>query len=123
MKFCTSVHCMDGRIQETIIRYLKKNYQVDYVDVITEPGPCRILAENQNKIKIDSIRDRIDISLKKHKSKIIAVSGHFDCAGNPVKEKVQKEQVNKSISYLENQYPQAKIIGLWIDKKWAVNSI
>ena len=39
MSFATSIHCMDGRIQEPIIQYIKTKYDVQYVDVITEPGP------------------------------------------------------------------------------------
>ena len=123
MKFCTSVHCMDGRIQENIVKYLKKKYQVEYVDVITEPGPCRLLADNLDKVQINSILARINISLNKHQSKIIAISGHFDCAGNPVSENIQREQVKKSIQYLENRYPQVTVVGLWIDETWTVNAV
>ena len=50
VKFCTSVHCLDGRIQEAILEYLKANYQVEYVDVITEPGPCRIIQFGQRNL-------------------------------------------------------------------------
>ena len=35
-KFCTSIACMDGRIQIPIMTWLKKNHNVDYVDTITK---------------------------------------------------------------------------------------
>lgn len=123
MIFCTSIHCMDGRIQEPVMKYLKDNYSVTYVDTITEPGPCRILAENKDRLSVDSIMERADISVNRHGSKLIAISGHYDCAGNACNEEIQRKQVRKSIKHLENSYPEIEIIGLWIDNEWKVNSV
>jgi microsomal dipeptidase-like Zn-dependent dipeptidase len=120
MIFCTSIHCMDGRIQESTIKYLKEKYPVDCVDVITDPGPCKILAEQQDKPVMDNILKRIDISVQKHGSKLIFVSGHYDCAGNPVDKKEQVDQVRKSIDFLKSRYPDTEIKGLWIDDYWRV---
>ncbi|MFH1784357.1 MAG: carbonic anhydrase [bacterium] len=123
MTFCTSIHCMDGRIQEPIIKYLREKYGISYVDTITEPGPCKILAENEYKVSIDSIMKRIKISINKHGSKLIAVSGHYDCAGNPCDEEVQKKQIRGSVKHLKNNYPEIEIIGLWVDKTWKVHEV
>lgn len=123
MTFCTSIHCMDGRIQEPIIHYLKESYSITYVDTITEPGPCRILAENEDRISVNSIMERTDISINRHGSKLIAISGHCDCAGNPFDEDVQKKQIRESIKHLKICYPEIKIIGLWIDKGWKISTI
>ena len=123
MTFCTSIHCMDGRIQEPIIKYLKESYSIAYVDAVTEPGPCKILAENEDKIAANSIIARAEISINKHGSKLIAISGHYDCAGNPCNEQIQKEQISKSIKQLKNNYREIKIIGLWVDNEWKVNEI
>ena len=111
---------MDGRIQRPIQEYLKSGYNVKYVDTITEPGPCRIIAENKDSSAIDSIFQRVKISVDIHKSNLIAISGHYDCAGNPTKEEVQKQQIKQSVEYLKNLYPNIKIIGLWIDNNWKV---
>jgi len=114
---------MDGRIQEPIIKYLKDNYNITYVDAITEPGPCKILSENEKKILVNSIIEKAKISINKHGSKLITISGHYDCAGNPCNEETQKKQIQESIKYLKNHYPEIKIIGLWIDKEWKINTI
>ena len=121
--FCTSIHCMDGRIQEPIINFLKEHYKVEYVDAITEPGPCKILAEKNNKLLVNSIIERVDISIHKHKSKLIAISGHHDCAGNPCDKAVQIVQIKKSINYCKSIYPDTEIIGLWIDNEWKINTV
>ena len=114
---------MDGRIQEPLMDYLREHYNVKYVDVITEPGPCKILAEKTNKIVINSIIDRVDISIRKHKSKLIAISGHYDCAGNPCDEETQKNQIRESMKYCKNMYPKTQIIGLWVNNEWKINNV
>ncbi len=48
MSFCTTINCMDGRVQLPVIKYLQKHFNVDYVDSITEPGPNLILAKQTN---------------------------------------------------------------------------
>ena len=114
---------MDGRIQEPIIKFIKKNYNIEYVDTITEPGPIKILTEHKDKNLVISILSRINISIEKHKSRLIFVSGHYDCLGNPANEDIQKQQIKDSVKYLEKTYPGIKIVGLWIDKNWRVNKI
>ena len=121
--FCTSIHCMDGRVQEPIINFLKEHYAVKYIDTITEPGPCKILAENNDEILVNSITERVEISIRKHKSELIAISGHYDCAGNPCDKETQKDQIKKSIQFCRNIHPDVEIIGLWIDNEWKVNNV
>lgn len=114
---------MDGRIQEPVTRYLKENHGAEYVDVITEPGPCGILAGDPDGQTVDSIMKRTDISLHKHGSRLIAVSGHHDCAGNPVEEEAQKKQILASVEFLKGRYPDADVLGLWIDGEWKVSRV
>ena len=40
---------MVGRLQDPIIKYFKENLHIAYVDVITEPGPRKILAMNNDR--------------------------------------------------------------------------
>jgi len=65
------------------MQYLQYRCQAPYVDVITALGPNRILAVLDDHAAVQSILERIDISVAKHKSQVIAIVGHFDCAGNP----------------------------------------
>lgn len=114
---------MDGRIQEPTIEYLKRTYNAEYVDTITEPGPCKLLSDNDDPQTVSSILSRVDISVKKHGSRLIAISGHYDCAGNPCDEIEQRKQIAKSVSFLKEKYPEAEITGLWINSKWEVCKI
>jgi len=122
-KFATAISCMDGRVQEPISKYIKEKFGVDYVDTITEPGPNKILAEVAPAAKIESIRQRIEISLNKHKSNLIVISGHYDCAGNPVQMETQIKQIGQAKKYLEKLYPKTKIIGLWVDESWKASEL
>ena len=114
---------MDGRIQEPIINFLKEHYDVEYVDTITEAGPCKILASNENPVLVNSILERVEISTQKHNSELIAISGHFDCAGNPCDRDTQVGQIKQSIQFCKNIYPDVEIIGLWVDDKWKVDNV
>ncbi len=123
MSFCTVINCMDGRVQIPVNEYLLEELSVDYVDTITEAGPVRILAEEQQSDLADSILARVDISVKKHKSKTVAIVAHYDCAGNPVKKDVQLEQLESAVDFLNDEYPDIKIFGLWVDSDWNVEQI
>lgn len=114
---------MDGRIQEPVIEYIKAQYQVDYVDVITEAGPCKITSQEKNYILMDSILNRVQISVNKHGSKILFISGHFDCAGNPVSKEFQLKQLGMSATILQKKYPDLQIVKLWINEHQEVEKI
>jgi hypothetical protein len=116
-KFGTAINCMDGRVQLPVIEYFKKEYGIDCVDMITEPGPDKILAEALDESLIESIRQKVNISVSKHGSEIIVIAGHYDCAGNPTTEEKHKEQIKKSIETIKGwDLPVKTIVGLWIDK-------
>lgn len=114
---------MDGRTQLPVIEYMKRKFGVDYVDMITEPGPIRFLAENQDEAVVNSIRRRVEISVVKHGSKYIGVVGHHDCAGNPVDKERQLKQISESIKTIQSWKFKVDVIGLWVDEHWRVNEV
>ncbi|OCC15409.1 hypothetical protein DBT_1156 [Dissulfuribacter thermophilus] len=106
-----------------VITYLKQRFNVDHVDSITEPGPNIILAEQNNYFLVQSIIDRLKISIEKHKSVGVAVVGHHDCAGNPSPKEEQIVHIQKAMAFLRQQIGDTKVIGLWVDQNWVVNEI
>jgi hypothetical protein len=121
--YCTAVNCVDGSVQLPVINFLKKRFSAKYVDMITEPGPNRILSELSAPMIVNSIISRIDISLQKHLSVGIAVVGHHDCAANPSQKEEQISNIQESIIFLKNRFPNVDIIGLWVDRDWRVCEI
>ena len=123
MKFCTAVNCMDGRVQEPVIRFLTERFSADCVDMITEPGPNRILAEKKNAALLQAIEERIRISVDIHQSVGIAVAGHYDCAGNPASEEEQAGHTHKAVEHIQKRFPGIPVIGLWINENREVQEI
>jgi hypothetical protein len=121
--FATAISCMDGRIQIPVIDYVLRKCKVDYVDMITEPGPIRVLAENSDKSTIESIKRRVAISTGKHGSVNIVIVGHDDCAGNPVEKAMQLKQILESIWIVRSWGFRAETLGLWIDDKWVAHEV
>ena len=119
-KFATSISCMDGRIQIPINNWIKENYSVDYVDTITEPGVEKKISES---IDIERTKSKVDISINRHKSRVIVISGHHDCAGNPVSKEEQISQISKGIDIIKSWNFDAQVIGIWINENWQVEKV
>lgn len=123
MSFYTAINCMDGRVQLPVIYYLKERFGVPYVDVITEPGPVALLSSDPESDASRSIFQRVEVSLNAHHSKGIAMVAHYNCAGNPVSDAEQREQMRVCLRVLAKRYPAVALIGLWVDDTWAVSEI
>lgn len=123
MKFAAAINCMDGRVQKPVTEWMRRELGVDYIDVITEPGPNKILAENRDEAIMDSIKRRVGISVKKHNAKHVAVVGHHDCAGNPVDKENQIAHILTALKTVESWGFDARVIGLWVDENWKVHEV
>ncbi|MCK8823845.1 carbonic anhydrase [Fuchsiella alkaliacetigena] len=121
--FVTAINCIDGRVQLPVINWLHEEYGVDYVDMITEPGPNLILADEEDKATIKSIKNRVEVSTKKHNSELIAVIGHYDCAANLADKTTQIEQIKDSIELVNSWNLGVEIIGLWVNRDWQVETV
>jgi len=113
-KFACAINCMDGRTQEPVIKWFKEKYGVDYVDAVTEPGPLKHLAEG-NPITTETMRERVGISVNGHGSKIVALIGHDDCAGNPVSKSEQLEQMDVALDIVRSWGFNAQVIGIYVN--------
>ena len=123
MSFCTVINCIDGRVQIPVINYLRDRFSTKYVDTVTEAGPNRIVGRQSNIAILDSILDRVNISINRHGSTGIAIVGHHDCAGNPASKADQLEDIELAAKYLANRFTQIPVIGLWVDETWQVSEL
>jgi hypothetical protein len=114
---------MDGRVQLPVIRYLQERFGVPYVDVVSEAGPVRSLADPADSEVKTSIFRRVRISTEAHASKVVAVVAHADCAGNPVSEEEQRRQLDRAVRLVGENFPEVTVLGLWVDARWTVEDL
>ena len=119
-KFATSISCIDGRIQIPLANWIKENYSVDYVDAITEPGVDKNITKDSI---IESIKTKARISIHAHKSELIIFSGHYNCAANPVSDEEHIEFIKKGVETISSWNLGVKVVGVWVDDSWNVNTV
>lgn len=123
MTFYTALSCLDGRIQLPVITHLQQACGVDYVDIITAPGPVRFFATQDHISARASMIEYAEVSLNSHNSQGLALVAHFDCAGNPLGRDVQVKQLVNGIAELSKSFPGVEIRALWVNADWAVEEI
>jgi hypothetical protein len=122
-KFGTAINCMDGRVQLPVIEWMKKQYKLDYVDMITEPGADKMVAGGSFN-QLEAIKNKALISIEKHGSRIIIIAGHDDCAGNPVTPEQHKEHLRQAVKkVLSWKLPVGTVGAVWINKDWKVEVV
>lgn len=120
--FVTAINCMDGRVQEPVLKWMKETYEADYVDMITEAGPNKILLYGPDET-IDAIKEKVRISHEKHGSKVLAIAGHYDCAGYPVSREKKIGKIKHSIELIRTWGLDMELIGLYINENWEVEVV
>jgi len=117
-KFATAINCIDGRVQKPIIEFAVNRLGVDYVDVITEPGPDKVLSEKESIDIIESIKRRVLLSIERNSSRNIIIAGHHDCKANPVEKKVHHRQIKEAVNKIKKWNFKVDVYGVWVGKDW-----
>lgn len=117
-EFGTSLCCMDGRVQQPICEWLKKNYNIDFVDTITEAG-----MDKQFFDKVNEIKSKVEISVNKHKSKTVIITGHHDCAGNPVSKEEHIRLTKEAAAVIKSWNFPITVVGAWVNQEWQIEVV
>ncbi|MFY1637816.1 carbonic anhydrase [Solwaraspora sp. WMMB335] len=110
-RFATVVTCIDGRIHEPLGDWLRDRLGVDYLDMITEPGPDRLLAAARP-AELDRLLTAIGVSERAHGSDTLVLAGHADCAGNPVDDGEHHTQLRRAAARLAVLLPGTRILAV-----------
>jgi hypothetical protein len=122
-KFVTAVNCIDGRVQEPVSNYLKSTYSADFVDDITHPGTDKFFAESALDT-LEEIKSEVAISVNAHGSKVVAITGHYECAANPVSKEKHIEEIKKAVEVIRSwNLPLDEILGLYVNEDWQVEKV
>lgn len=122
-RFATAINCIDGRTQQAVIDYMKQTFGVDGVDLVTFPGTDGIFSNGEDSVETTLAKRAVAISIQRHGSKVIAVIGHHDCAGNPVNKEHHYEDIRKAIRKVHSWNFPAQIVGLYVNDKWTIEEI
>lgn len=122
-RFGTAINCIDGRIQEPVIDFMKEKYDIDGVDMVTFPGVDGIISSSENSDEIALLRNAVSISIEKHHSRIIAVVGHFDCAGNPGNREHHYTHVRSAVHEVTSWNFPAQVFGLYVNEKQQIEEV
>jgi len=123
MSFCAAINCLDGRTQLPVINFLMRRFNVKYVDMLTDVGPLGILTNAPDSPRAQLFIERVNTVIRFHDIKELAITGHWDCRGNPVPKEQQLEQQRQVILRYRDIFPQLTIIGLWVTEAGDVEEI
>jgi hypothetical protein len=120
--FGTAINCIDGRVQEPVARWLKDRYGVDFVDTVTAPGCDKLVSDEGT--RLEEVIEDVLVSVRAHGSRIVALAGHHDCAGNPVGRDKHIEQIKQDVAVIRSREGMpADVVGLWVNEHWEVELV
>lgn len=122
-QFSSAINCMDGRVQEPAIKFLKNRYQTSYIDNITLPGPEKALSTSGLTRVHESTREKLEISIHHHGSEKVAIFAHHDCAGNPANRSEKEKQLQKAAGRVRAWFPEVTVETFYINEKWEVKPV
>ena len=105
-RFATALNCMDGRVQKPVADFVRQHFDVDFVDMVTEPG----IVANLHPGALEAER----LSVEAHDSQGIAVVAHANCAGNPIPDGEQKNQCLGRAQSFAQSWPLLEVLPLWV---------
>lgn len=128
-RFGTAINCIDGRTQEVVIDHMKQKYDIDGVDLVTFPGVDRILSNNNKEEEQRSeeiatlVRESVSISVEKHGSRVIAIVGHHDCAGNPGNREHHYIHIRSAMRKMSSWNFPTQIVGFYVNDKREIEEV
>ncbi|AIF84276.1 hypothetical protein NTE_02222 [Candidatus Nitrososphaera evergladensis SR1] len=122
-RFGTAINCIDGRTQQVVIDYMKQSFGVDGVDMVTFPGADGMLSNWERSEDLALIKQATSISTERHGSKVIAVVGHHDCAGNPGNKEHHYAHIRRAVQEVHSWKFPVQIIGLYVNDKWKIEEV
>lgn len=122
-RFGTAINCIDGRTQQVVIDYVKQSFGVDGVDMVAFPGADGMFSNRERSAETAFVKRAASISVEKHGSKVIAVVGHHDCAGNPGDSGHHYAHIRKAVQEVHSWNFPVQVIGLYVNDRWRIEEV
>jgi carbonic anhydrase len=115
-RFAAVITCMDGRIQTRTLDQVMTRLGVRFVDNITSTGAVQHL-DGAVTATGEGLLRSLAVSVEAHGTRQVALVAHTQCAGNPVADSKQKEQLRKATVVVSERFPDLEVIALFYDPK------
>lgn len=115
--FAVVLNCIDGRAQQPLLDWVRARYDVDFADVITEPGIDALLAVGSSAAQ-EAVLDKVCVSRLAHLSCHLVVAGHHDCAASPVDRAVHEQHLRTCVQRLRAALPRFDVTAVYLDETW-----
>lgn len=121
-RFAAVITCMDGRIQTRTIDQVMTRFGVRYVDNITATGAVQHLDGSMTPTG-EGLLQSLTVSEQAHGTHQVAVVAHAGCAGNPVPDEKQREQLRNARVVVADRFPGMEVIALFFDPRMGFEKI
>jgi carbonic anhydrase len=115
-RFGAVITCMDGRIQTRTLDQVMTRFGVRYVDNITSTGAVQHLDGSVTPTGEGLLRS-LAVSSEAHGTTQVALVAHAGCAGNPVADATQKQQLLRAKDVVSERFPGMEVIALFLDPR------
>lgn len=115
------LNCIDGNVQLPVASWIKNRYQIDCVDMITEPGIVCVLSNLDQ--SIDEINKKVRHCLETGSVTKLFISGHEHCDFCGIDDAQQKHQVSSAILRVQKDFPGLDVHGLWYRQDGSIEEI
>lgn len=119
--FALAINCVDGRVQEPLLRWIREELSLSRVDYLTVPGADAALAEPGP--ELDRARRTASFLADERDHGCALVAGHWDCLGNAVDEDRHREQIRRAAEELHGWGVAPRTLGVWITDGWGVEVV
>ena len=118
-RFAVLLNCIDGRTQQPLLDWVRRELDVTYVDVVTEPGVDAVLARGDD-WTVQALLDKVCVSRLAHGAVALIVAGHHDCAANPGDAAQHASDLTAAVEALREALPELPARGVYVDDSWTV---
>lgn len=120
--FATAVTCIDGRVHAPLTEWVRERFDVDHVDLNTDPGADAVCAHGAPD-HLDRILARVTVSTLAHASTTLIIAGHADCAANPVDNARHRRDIEAAVHRIRDLTASVEVLGAWVDAHGRVSPV
>jgi hypothetical protein len=118
-RFAVLLSCIDGRTQQPLLNWVRRELGVSHVDVVTEPGIDAVLARGDDHA-VQALLDKVCVSRLAHGAIALVVAGHHDCAANPGDAASHAADLARATTGLRQALPELPVRAVYVDSTWNV---